>query len=62
MGLHLCPIEPDDWANGPNEPELDECLQCGGSGEIVDDRDIEHTCPACQGSGFVDPPEPDWDD
>ena len=33
MGLHLCPIEPDDWANGPGDNGADEdCEHCGGSG------------------------------
>lgn len=31
MGLHLCPIEPDDWANGPSGGDED-CEKCGGSG------------------------------
>lgn len=31
MGLHTCPIEPDDWANGPSGGDED-CEYCGGSG------------------------------
>ncbi len=62
MGLHLCPIEPDDWSYGPDEPEGLECRVCEGTGEIIDDNNLEHTCPACGGSGFVDPGPPDLDD
>lgn len=31
MGLHLCPIEPDDWGNGPSGGD-EGCENCGGSG------------------------------
>lgn len=31
MGVHLCPIEPDDWTNGPSGCDED-CPLCGGSG------------------------------
>jgi hypothetical protein len=34
MGLHLCPIEPDDWANGPNGGDED-CPKCFGSGVVM---------------------------
>ena len=62
MGYHHCPIEPDDWANGPNEPEGQECHTCEGTGEIEGDYDgQEQTCPSCQGSGSVEPNEPDYD-
>jgi DnaJ-class molecular chaperone len=63
MGLHLCPIEPPDWSDGPNEPELDECRDCNGTGTIDADRpdchDAEMTCPKCGGDGYVAPPEYD---
>ncbi len=63
MGLHLCPIEPDDWANGPNEPEGEECATCAGTGSVIVDKpgfhDWEETCHACAGSGYVEPPDPE---
>lgn len=31
MGLHLCPIEPPDWSDGPDGGDED-CELCGGSG------------------------------
>ena len=53
MGLHLCPIEPDDWANGPNDPEQDECPDCRGTGVVDADlpgvHDAEKTCERCGG-------------
>lgn len=61
MGLHLCPIEPDDWTNGPNYEEGEECRECGGSGELIGDDDLERTCPRCGGCGFEEPPEPDYE-
>ena len=66
MGLHQCPIEPDDWSNGPDVPEGVECSNCDGTGEVIDAQDNERTCPACQGSGFADPADfepviPDYD-
>jgi DnaJ-class molecular chaperone len=65
MGLHLCPIEPSDWSDGPNDPEPN-CPECEGTGTIIADdpryHDLEVTCPKCDGSGYVDLPEPDWDD
>ena len=65
MGVHFCPIEPDDWSNGPDCGP--ECRECEGTGEICvnngDDRDVTETCPRCGGSGFVDlgdyEPQPD---
>jgi hypothetical protein len=36
MGLHLCPIEPADWASGPNGNGGDEeCTKCGGTGVVM---------------------------
>jgi DnaJ-class molecular chaperone len=63
MGLHLCPIEPDDWSNGPvDEPEGEDCGYCNGTGMISDEReDIEHTCQECGGSGVKEVPEHDED-
>lgn len=45
-------------------PEGEECHNCEGTGEIIGDDDLEHTCPSCGGSGFVDPgdDEPNWID
>lgn len=34
MSLHLCPIEPDDWANGPGGGD-EECDKCDGSGVFM---------------------------
>jgi DnaJ-class molecular chaperone len=65
MSLHLCPIEPDDWANGPpDEPEGDECPQCHGSGEVTDESGVEISCQKCDGTGIVVPPdiEPEMSD
>lgn len=63
MGLHLTPNEPDDWANGPYEPDGQECSQCEGTGEVIGDDDLERTCLACGGSGVVGyDDELDWSD
>ncbi len=61
MGLHLCPIEPDDWTNGPNDPEPVECRECDGGGKITDEKGVENVCPRCDGYGVTDPPEPDFE-
>jgi DnaJ-class molecular chaperone len=57
MGLHLCPIEPDDWANGPSDSQ-DECPVCNGAGVVDADlpgvHDAEMTCERCGGTGFID--------
>ncbi len=52
MGYHHCPIEPYDWANGPDDHECprcngeglefgetnpEPCMRCGGLGYLVDD-------------------------
>lgn len=58
MGFHPCPIEPDDWANGPNYDE-GNCRECDGTGEVIDSNDQEQTCPECGGSGFVQEPYED---
>lgn len=59
MGLHLNPIEPDDWANGPDYAEPD-CPDCDGTGMIDGDDELEHTCPKCDGSGYL--PDQRFDD
>lgn len=59
MGLHLCPIEPDDWANGPDDVVGVECRLCEGMGVIVGDDDADRTCPRCDGAGVIDTPEPE---
>ena len=53
MGLHLCPIEPDDWSNGPDYEE-GNCPDCEGTGEIIKDDDLEHTCPGCMAKAHDD--------
>ncbi len=66
MSLHLCPIEPDDWANGPNDAKFDECPDCNGVGTVDADlpgvHDAEKTCDRCGGSGYVEPLDYDGDD
>lgn len=53
MSLHLNPIEPDDWANGPDHPEPD-CPDCEGTGEVdTDVQDLTRTCERCGGSGYL---------
>lgn len=47
---------------GDENPDTVEgnCRECEGTGEIIDDRDQEQTCPACGGSGWIlDEP---WED
>ncbi len=34
MSLHLCPIEPSDWSDGPEGGDED-CELCGGSGVVM---------------------------
>ena len=54
MSYHHCPIEPDDWTNGPSWLYDDgNCRECEGTGEIIDSQDNEQTCPACGGSGWI---------
>lgn len=64
MSLHLCPIEPDDWSNGPNDPEDVECESCVGSGWVDEDNPNSASCPDCKGTGFkeYEPYEPDFDE
>ena len=52
MSFHPCPIEPDDWANGPHEDP--ECRHCEGTGEIINENGQQQTCSYCKGSGFAD--------
>jgi RecJ-like exonuclease len=61
MGLHECPIEPDDWKYGPPDAEGIECPECAGMGTITGDDDAERTCSRCGGSGVEDPPDPEPD-
>lgn len=52
MGLHLTPNEPDDWANGPNDPEPIDC-------DCIDGKDEDgNVCKKCGGEGFYYP-DPD---
>lgn len=51
MSFHGCPIEPTDWTHGPDWYDGD-CHNCDGTGEIVNDRDEEISCPECGGTGF----------
>ena len=62
MGFHPCPIEPDDWSNGPNDPIGRECMTCEGTGMINDENGEEKTCPSCHGDGEVpyDPDDDEW--
>lgn len=52
MSYHHCPIEPPDWSDGPDYDG--DCRECEGTGEVTGDDDIERTCQACGGSGFVE--------
>ena len=60
MGLHLCPIEPDDWANGPGDDPY-TCSECEGSGCIEKEDGTNEPCANCDGQGFTDPPDPEPD-
>jgi len=63
MGLHLCPIEPDDWSNGNGEEG--NCRTCEGTGVVSREEGFidgiyypaiqDATCESCGGSGFVEP-------
>jgi DnaJ-class molecular chaperone len=66
MSLHLNPIEPSDWTDGPNEPDQDECPDCHGEGVIPVDSPSNHdaveTCERCGGVGYIEPPDLEGDD
>jgi hypothetical protein len=57
MGYYHCPIEPNDWTDGPDYEEQVECSECNGDGELAGDDNITETCRRCDGTSFVDPPE-----
>jgi hypothetical protein len=60
MSLHNCPIEPDDWSNGPPDSDGIECRHCEGAGSITDDDDQDIPCRYCDGTGIIeDEPEQD---
>lgn len=69
MSYHHCPIEPDDWANGPDHSEWDECPDCL-DGRVNRDAFVldgvaypaiaDEACETCDGTGFVEPA--DFDD
>jgi len=62
MGLHICPIEPDDWSNGNGEEG--NCRACDGTGVFSREAGCidgiyypeiqDATCESCGGTGFVD--------
>ena len=75
MGVHFCPIEPDDWSNGPDDRYTRECQDCGGTGRFSREAGcydglylaaiVDGTCEACGGSGYFvdfDDYEPSPDD
>lgn len=53
MGLHLCPIEPNDWSDGPYDSSS-ECEACDCTGINVDQFDIFEPCEECGGKGYID--------
>ncbi len=61
MGFHSCPIEPDDWTNGPSYLDGEDCDECAGTGTVPDEDGFEHTCEECNGAGWIGPDEPDYD-
>lgn len=48
MSLHLCPIEPDDWSNGPSGGDED-CDVCGGSGVRMVNGVLPIPCECTEG-------------
>ncbi len=54
-------IDQDLFADNPFD-EREECCECGGTGEVCDDHELERTCPECGGSGYIDSPEADPDE
>jgi hypothetical protein len=51
MSYHHCPIEPDDWANGPND-DGEECPECDGNGIVTLSEGLAYECQACGGCGY----------
>lgn len=60
MGFHGCPIEPNDWTDGPDYLEGDDCEHCGGTG--FEDEDAGVTCEHCEGQGVILHDYEPWDD
>ena len=52
--------EHERWTNSQEEPPMEECEECEGTGEIED----EGVCPVCEGLGEVEVEydEPDFDE
>jgi hypothetical protein len=62
MGLHLCPIEPNDWTDGPEGGE-EGCERCGGSGvRMLTMPGVEGQLPIPCECTERDDPQPEWDD
>ena len=60
MSYHHCPIEPDDWSNGPNDENMNAlCPKCGHKiGNEDDDAGAESFhCEDCGWTGQ----EPTWE-
>ncbi len=56
MGLHLCPIEPTDWSDGPDDEPCErcdkfecECPECERCLKIVGSIDDMNVCEKCSG-------------
>ncbi len=62
MGLHQCPIEPDDWSNGPDDPEDKPCPDCE-NGRVNRENCtidgikypaiVDQECETCKGLGYI---------
>ncbi len=63
MGYHRCPIEPNDWSDGPDYDEQNECPDCVQGRVNRDAMTIDgiefpaiydEKCETCDGSGVIE--------